>query len=402
MTSDAYLRPIGSPNNKTIYHGAVEFLAIDCLQFLLMKNRKKTHLTEPDSNGNPPLHFLYNFLKTRCKSYRDDALTGIQNDCKPIREGVLSVLSMLIDEGVDVNACDNDGNTFLHKLVRFEEIVEKDVALNLVEILLKHPNINYKAKNGLGLDISEIVKRRSLLELVGVAKLQEIIEKLDSKTSKNSTEFETSIAESFLMKDIEQMKVILQGMEGSIIDTEMKQFVGSKTLLYHVSSNLDHDAVQVLLSRCHDPWVTNADDGKLPIHAALSRGHYKTVKLLIQSMKQKTHNGILDFRKISFSLFQKLFCNFQNAASDDSNINYMECLESILTDDILINIHQSNKSNVKALDLIDWLRLEDVRQSMSYCFNFETLHTSAEKGWWYLINSILINICNFYKTIIRV
>ena len=363
MNTGSYLRPVGSPLNHTIYHSAVNYGAINCLKFLLTKNRLTNHLNEPDSDGSTALHLVI-------KSIHGKRNKIISDDDDKTNTTLLLIAKYLVTEGADVSSRDNDGDTVIHKLVKVENttIATANTIIELLALFLEQ-NVHLEARNKLQLSATDILDRRLLADDTNVA--SEMKKMIDQKMNASNCSQSVEGSISSVVVDILQEQTVEKIID-SLDDINSKQthsnigsqFLGWQTILHNAADVFDHRVVRCLLSLGYDPWVLNTNCKELPLHASLSRGDFKTTKLLLQAMKQRKFNNILELSDLSFSLFQRLLCNFREHDEEHLDINYMKCLEEILQEGNVIDISQVNHNQINAFDLMDWFDLDDVRKKL--------------------------------------
>ena len=339
--------PVDSTYCGNIFHAAVQEGAPNCLRFLLSKASDE-QINRPDKNGLTALHY------TCLESSTSEKIAN------------LSCLKSLVSSRAFVNARDNSGNTCLHILAK-RLIEDKENGNDIVlcaETLLRSRYINPNSKNCLQMSPKDIC-------------LHEV------KTDKNSKEFcrlldnykETSTINKYYERS--QKEALIEKITGTLLSFETydkiankilllikdikssnfvdNRYIGTKTLLYLVTEHLGEHLLKSFLELNLSPWIPNIDDGRLPLHAALSKNDYISTALILQHMNNYPHE-IQYYDHYSFSLLQTCLCCAKPKASQ----SLQQCLQSLLKiDGIRSSVNQSLEENAISVQITDNLSIKD-------------------------------------------
>lgn len=319
------INPTHAPKSQTIFHATVQLRSTNCLKFLLKKTINKIQFNIPDENGSTPLHL------------------AVLNMAQEYNSPTLGCLKLLLSHGAFVNGRNNDGDTPLHlmaKMMLNGELKNWDGTIACFHILLTHEFINVHAQNKCRQSAKSIVSLSLLKGTVYHAQVRiSLIEKaISTNSTSNLEEIYEQIADCLLSVNSINAKQILttQLKNSKLLGNLSNRYIGNKTLLYYIVEKFDLKLIDGFIRIGCDPWLANVGDGKIPLHAALSRCDFDVVALILQHMKKRNCiNHQLDLKELSFSLLQTFLCS-----SKAKNKSQMKCLERLLKDDILLDVNQ--------------------------------------------------------------
>ena len=304
----------GMSSISTILHEALKLNAHRCLQYLIDCRISDRQLDEPDEHGMTVLHLA----AERC---------SVENNVK-----MGETLEALLDCGAYVNCRDNEGDTPLCKMLR-----SKNPNLIYVKLLLMRKDIDVEALCRQSESPSDLVPKLSFSTWE------------DYKNVHNSIGYEATtnfllskLYEAIILSDKIEVVRLYQKIYSRDPNSLMDRHIGVQPLLHHLVQYLEVDHILDLLNAGADPWVINKVTGAFALHAALARGHLPIVHSLIEKMKQTSSANILNLSKHTFSLLQKVICNYK-LTSNAQDLNYERCLKRILEQDILLNYDAVNE-----------------------------------------------------------
>ena len=215
----------------------------------------------------------------------------------------------------------------------------------------------------------ECVSRNTL----GAIDIEEI-----SSESENSEKLIDSLLMMRAIED-EEIENIIHEARGEPI----RKFAGSKSVLFRAVSKHGLKVTEALLESGHDPWTANTDDSLIPLHAALEIGHWEKVHLLLKEMKRKNHVDVLDLTRMTFSLMQKVFCNYQVDDEGKPHVSYTRCLKALLHDKILLDPLQFNSQGLTIHDLLQYLNHKELNSNIEDHFPLLEAENKEGKGKYF-------------------
>lgn len=322
--TDFILRPTDAPSSKTIYHLALDKLAVNCFEFLVSRAINPYQFNVPDENGDTILHKIVS-IGSRGNS-----------------DQLLRCLDMLINAGADINVRDSNMDTPMHILIARSKTKEEALD-SYVDTVLKSENLDLNARN-YNDEVSITNAPKNIYE-----KLKEY---RDTNKETIIVKLIRDLYESLMFSSkIELEKAFRNARKYPNIELKYR-FIGTKSLLFHLVEILELDDISDALRFGSDPWIRNTNDNKLPLEAALSRGNLPVVHLLLQTMKKRQNiSNKIDIVKHSSSLLRSLICNYSSIENQTRVYNRLGCLKRLLEPDVIIDVNKSNEKNAQMTPL---------------------------------------------------
>ena len=352
------------PVKKTIIHSAIEYQAYNCFLFLLGKCASNNHLNQPDSEGKSPLHYAVEIYqneslllpcmrKLRLSVYPEAHNEPIYFSYAP------QIIKVLLGCGAFVNQRNSQGDSPLHCLTK--QCIDKTPLLTHsllqgLEALLSDETIHVDANNNeqsspleaIYGEISiqpdsvsefcrKLIQNGSRASNYYIFKLQfhgtrKINENKDKKKKIKKDEF-SELLHYIIAKEEPKIKSFFKINARKHIDHWQEQFIGEKYLIFHLISEFSHEIVQCFLTFGGDPWKPY-NDNKLALSAALQKGDFRMVDLLLEHMKNRDEQDTLDLKGRTASLFEDILRNLN--IDKQMGINFHSCLERLLQKDIIL------------------------------------------------------------------
>lgn len=293
------------------------------------------NLDNPDFKGKTPLHRV---IESLVNNYT---------------ESNLSCLKLLLEKRAFVNARDVYGDTPLHLLAELISDIKCDVtAVNVcLKLLLKESSLDVDSVNKSERTALQVLSSQFETNCSTDDKryldFKSEVERCSQKP-KNNLVLEYYIARLMDCLTRGNGSLINEGLMKYITSIETKKlgkvqnrYLGTETILYLVVESCDLYTIDKLILLGCDPWIPNVD-GRLPLHAAISRCDHDLVILLLQHMKLTKKVNEVNLLEHGFSLIQSFLCN-----CDTRNPTHIKCLEILLTKDILIDINETANISIR-------------------------------------------------------
>ena len=352
---------------KTALHAAIDYQAIDCLEYLLNKCSLMEEINYPDAIGQSPLHYavqLFNNQLTMLPCITN--LCATNSNYLPIYHSNLPLLvKKLLMRGAFVNQRNCQGETPLHCLVKKCmdcPVHMHHVLIKTLHVLLSDPYTEVDAIDGNGCtplnsimhavsDEPDIVSKCCVVLIGNGAHATSSLryqltfqgkEKIKKGKSKAKYHEFSELLHHIIGKDDQKMKAHFHNNSRKQMAHWQKFFIGNQILTCHLISEFSCEIVESFLYYGGNPWAINTDN-ELPLNTALKKGDYKSVDIIIQYMKIVREEEKLDLRKYTFVIFRNIFQKL-NKSFIPININYHDCLHRVLQDDIRLEELSSSSS----------------------------------------------------------
>ena len=356
----------GGTKQETSIFRAAKTGAVECLQILLGIRPSPDIVDQPDKDGLSPLliatmkaqHQIMKILiKAECNinarnDMGDHALHILANDLiiGKSQSIVFECLDLLVNTpGIDIDPTNNLIHTPLLTVAEYINKNEDDSQnnSNLITFCrrLYEKGASLDSKDSYGKTVKNILEEKGVLTAIQVKDPpKKVIRPWISQL------YDVLISGN----DNEKLAEILDSHHEDKIRKIINSWLGSVTILVYVVNRMNTKAMKLLLDAGADPWKYNGS-GELPIHFALARGHTDSLNILLKAMHGVSNPAQpLDFRNISFSLFEKLFENERKTDKLEEGVNRSKCLQRLFNNDVLINSNHaklSKKTNKTVLHL---------------------------------------------------
>lgn len=401
---ETLLRPKGAPKRKTLFHVAIEHQAQKCLIFLLNKCPLQRYLNQPDKEGRSPLHYavvmrqndgailpcMKRFLTTPSMNLNKAPLLPLSRrktqHTISVKDNKLetmqllyfsqtpSIVRELVSRGVFVNSRDTLGDSPLHSLAeqcRDKTSYATHILLQCFDALLSSPETDVDAINHLGEtpleqlmndvterpdSVSETCKKlvmagSSAPESFKFQLIHKGKQKTKSPRKRRKREGFTELLHHIVAKDEPTIKNFFKKYSRMHMHVWESEFIGDTPFFFYLISNFDSEMVDCFLCFGGDSWKVDLE-GNLPLNAALAKGDFRMVDLLITFMKMKDETDHLNLTEWSNRLFITTLQSLGKSAVKPIGINYHKCLKRLFQKDILI-AEQSQNVRDLAIDIGD-------------------------------------------------
>lgn len=321
---------------QTLLHFTVKKKAFRCFKFLVqIYSGCPDVIDKPDMNGTTALHI------------------AVINSCTCKCNISLNIMKVLIEVGANLNCRNLNGDSPLHAIVEsVDKIKETDMELYLkcLELAIEGADIN-----AMSLCIQTPLDKLLDQPHVNQLFLNQICEIFFSKGAfvnelNSYTLNQLGIGHSIRSDIVDERpeftlinNILLGDISASNFDVSVipkiwfSRYVGTKSILFHVSKFISEENLKEILSWGTDPWIENIDDGKIPLHSAFSTGRIEICKMFLQHMKKRS--VMIDLRSKTLSLMTTILTDMH--IKDD----HLKCdmLKLLLRKDVLLDLNQQDK-----------------------------------------------------------
>ena len=358
LQPDILLQISSEDENKNILHLAMMKNARECVTYILENTKLKCFINQPDSKGESPLHLAI-------------------HKCAKSEVFGLWIVGKLLNHGADINCRNKDGESLLHVLGNYASTSKGNVCnrflLLTAKLLLSSPEIDVNAISYASqtpmMKITEKLSssKGSEIELCQILLLhgatitdavKRLFAELDIDSSPKSIaqtqNFASVVYNSIITRNLSQMDLNETHIE-SIFSSN--RYIGAKSLLFLlIKENMPiEQLLKVVQMKTCNMWIQNVDDGKLPLHAALTRGNVNIVSAILGGMRAEANNSKIDLRPFSFNLVQTVLCNIKPSFRSSDQFDHVKCLELLLGSSRL-DFSQANQSGSCSIaQLVSWM-----------------------------------------------
>lgn len=315
------LRPSDDQCLNTLFHQAVEHGAFRCLKFLLYRSTGTLNLDLPNIYGKTPLHLAVEKITQRY---------NIAN---------LNCLKILLHKGAYCNARDNDGNTPLHALAKYMGACNgktSEGAETCLRLLLESESLNTGIQNRNKLTASQLEMQCTKINVENESNFVKKLSTYNSNLSWTSYETIMDCVTNFdanIYENNQKIHEIINRLESGA--NIYNRHIGNETMLFRIVAYCDLDLIDAILRRGCDPWCKNVGDGKLPLHAAMTRCDPTIVALVLHFMKIGANHMKVDLSTMSFSLLQSYLCN-----CNINDVDQIQCLTRLVNGNTIVDFDQ--------------------------------------------------------------
>ena len=351
---DLLLRPLGAPLGNSLLHAAIDNDAKECFDFVLSKITKE-QMNEPNDQGSSPLHMS---VKIKQKNMMLPCMTKLEdNNSKLHFYRSPYFVKKLKDAGAFVNSRDCEGNTPLHKLV--QQCVETTklgcyALQKSMDILLKDQETDIDAVNNEGKTPLDLIDEQISDTPNNVSQtIQKLFEngarsfkiskvmltfhgtrQVQAPVSRKKRQDFSKILHFLISRNEPEIKSFFKNYSKDNLQAWENNYIGNKLFLSYIVENYDKEVVECCLFYGCDPWKQD-DKHLLPLEVALAKGDYQVSHVLIEYMKAKNGQQIINLRESTLSLYEAIFRN-SDRKNKPIGVDYHKCLKRLLKPDVIL------------------------------------------------------------------
>ena len=357
-------------SKRLIFHAAVKYQAVNCLEYLIGRCANYENLNEPNGIGRSPMHltaedpkFLLPLPCLRHLRFRSESTIHINK--------MNLVIKCLLENGAFPNQRDSDGQTTLH-LLAIKSIDQSpwmnQISLEAADQLLQNKTTDIDAINKLALtplnliqkyvsDRDDSVSQFSKLLIRNGANCPNTIkyrinqrggDKTKKYSKRQDRDMLSKLLQLLMKKDETRIKNFFK-FNTKTIKQFRKIYIGSQYLIFYLIREFNHELVKMFLCCGGDPWIFQGDND-LPVNAALRKKDHKMMDCIIESMKKYTVSETIHLDSI------KMADIYQGKAAriNTVELNQHTCLTRLLQRDVILDHISSTElieQAIKAGDL---------------------------------------------------
>lgn len=217
--------------------------------------------------------------------------------------------SLLINEEIDLDAINKDRKTAL-EILESNRIDEEEDSILAMSTSLVNTGANPTVRTSSYLAVHSKPKdQRSLFS--------EFLQRL-------------------LKKDKPLIKMHIKNNK-TLINNWQDRFVGNAYVLFYLVENFDQEVVETFLTFGGDAWKRNQYD-ELALNVALENGFFRTVQVLLVSMKAADGSTFTKRLSHNDDLCKSILTNMQNKRKP-INVNYNKCMEILLENGVIPDLN---------------------------------------------------------------